>query len=127
MALPPMGKESRKQVHELAIVFNLKSQSKGKGDGRYTTLTKTTRSGIEINEQKVRRVVKNNKGFTPPGGSKGRNAVIMPRHKDGDEVGKVRDVLVLSKNRSHGSLNSGGAKDRRSQYWLQDARFHGMV
>jgi hypothetical protein len=93
MALPPMNKESRKQVHELAIAFNLKSQSKGKGDGRYTMLTKTTRSGIAINEQKVRRVVKYGKVFTQPG-AKGKNVIIMPRHRDGDEVGKVRNVLT---------------------------------
>jgi len=93
MALPPMNKESRKQVHELAIAFNLKSQSKGKGNGRYTTLTKTTRSGIAIDERKVRRVVKHSNVFTQPG-AKGKNAIIMPRHRDGDEVGKVRNVLT---------------------------------
>jgi hypothetical protein len=94
MALPPMGKESRKQVHELAIAFNLKSASKGKGDGRYTTLTKTTRSGICINERNVRRIVKNDKVFIPPGErGKGKNASVMPRHRDGDEVGKVSSVL----------------------------------
>jgi hypothetical protein len=90
MALPPMNKESRKQVHELATAFHLKSQSKGKGNERYTTLTKTTRSGIAINEQKVRRVAKHGRVFT----HLGKNATIMPRHKDGDEVGKVRNVLT---------------------------------
>jgi len=89
MALPPMGKESRKQVHELAIAFHLKSLSKGKGGGRYTTLTKTTRSGIGIDEWKVRRIVNRNNGITQPGGGKGKNTTVMPRHRDGDEVGKA--------------------------------------
>ncbi|KIM75681.1 hypothetical protein PILCRDRAFT_666166 [Piloderma croceum F 1598] len=88
MVLPPMNKESRKQVHELATAFHLKSQSKGKGDGRYTTLMKTTRSGIAIDERKVGRVVKHGRVFMQPG-AKGKNAIIMPRHKDGDEVGKA--------------------------------------
>ncbi|KAK1235286.1 squalene synthetase-like protein, partial [Marasmius sp. AFHP31] len=33
MSLPPTNKETRKMVHELAQAFNLKSISKGKGDG----------------------------------------------------------------------------------------------
>lgn len=74
----------------MAIAFNLKSASNGKGDGRYTTLTKTTGSGIGINESKVRRIVKvkGDNVFIQPGG-KGRNTVVMPRHRDGDEVGKA--------------------------------------
>jgi len=41
MALPPMDKEKRKLVHEMAHAFNLKSQSEGRGEGkRYTKLTK---------------------------------------------------------------------------------------
>lgn len=94
MVLPPMGKQSRAQVHELALAFNLKSQSKGKGKGRYPTLTKTTRSGFGINEGKIRRIVKGGGGFMAPGfggGAKGGSA--MPRHKEGDEVGKVRPCL----------------------------------
>jgi hypothetical protein len=90
MSLPPMGKESRKQVHELAVAFNLKSASKGKGDARYTMLTKTTRSGTGINERKVRRMVNSDKGFTSPVTGRGRNMIVMPKHRDGDEVGKVR-------------------------------------
>ena len=53
ISLPPADKETRKRVHELATAFNLKSQSKGKGDGRYTTLTKTSKSGVGINQKKI--------------------------------------------------------------------------
>jgi predicted RNA-binding protein Jag len=35
MTLPPMEKFSRKRVHELASCYQLKSQSKGKGRGRF--------------------------------------------------------------------------------------------
>ncbi len=35
MTLPPMEKFSRKRVHELAQCYSLKSQSKGKGRGRF--------------------------------------------------------------------------------------------
>ncbi|KAG6815705.1 hypothetical protein H0H87_012089, partial [Tephrocybe sp. NHM501043] len=41
MSLPPTTKETRKAIHEMALAFNLKSVSKGKGDARYTTLSKT--------------------------------------------------------------------------------------
>ena len=77
MVLPPMDKSSRKRVHELAHAFGLKSQSKGKGDGRYITLIKTKRTNF-VNEQKVKKIVK-----SYPSG-----------YKDGDEVGKVRTYPV---------------------------------
>lgn len=78
MVLPPMNKASRKKVHELASSFNLKSQSKGKGAGRYTTLIKSTNMRA-INEHKVGSFMKKHGGRFD----------TMPRHKDGDEVGKA--------------------------------------
>ncbi|KAG1854352.1 hypothetical protein C8R48DRAFT_721675 [Suillus tomentosus] len=78
MVLPPMNKASRKEVHELANSFNLKSQSKGKGTGRYTTLIKSTNIRA-INERKVKSVMKKHGGRFD----------TVPRHKDGDEVGKA--------------------------------------
>lgn len=93
MALPPMDKATRKKVHELAIAFGLKSQSKGKGTGRYTTLIRTTRTGIRIDEKKVSKILRRNTddgGFSRPyeRGAQGK-APLMPRHREGDEVGKV--------------------------------------
>ena len=60
MSLPPSSKETRKQMHEIALAFGLKSVSKGKGEARYTTLTKTTRSvpGGWVDEKKIGRVVR---------------------------------------------------------------------
>jgi hypothetical protein len=86
MALPPMDKHYRKQVHEIASAFNLKSQSKGKGSDRYTTLWRTTRTGLQINEKKIARCL----GISgKASGSKQRAADRNPRPKEGDEVGKV--------------------------------------
>jgi hypothetical protein len=98
MSLPPTDKEMRKNVHEMAIAFNLKSVSKGKGEGRYTTLSKTTRTGWGVDEKKVAKIVRRAEGgwggaafVRHEGGDKGKARVAaMPRHKDGDEVGKVR-------------------------------------
>ncbi|CAA7260811.1 unnamed protein product [Cyclocybe aegerita] len=100
MALPPTNKETRKNIHEMAIAFNLKSVSKGKGDARYTTLTKTTRSGVGVNEQKVAKIVRRSGGMGARGDSfiydkKGRSGSgpKMPRHRDGDEVGGTAPKL----------------------------------
>ncbi|KAF9234303.1 hypothetical protein BU15DRAFT_79190 [Melanogaster broomeanus] len=90
MALPAMDKASRKKVHELAAAFGLSSQSKGKGVRRYTTLMKTTRTGI-VKEGKVRAIMKRfgntfDRAYDRKngGGSNGQ----LPRHREGDEVGK---------------------------------------
>ncbi|KAI9061711.1 hypothetical protein FKP32DRAFT_1594232 [Trametes sanguinea] len=94
MSLPPADKETRKRVHELATAFNLKSQSKGSGDSRYTTLTKTSRSGIGINERKIRRILKqatNGAWEGPDTGNygKGRSKTMsLAKHREGEEVGK---------------------------------------
>jgi hypothetical protein len=94
MVLPPMEKESRKQVHELAVAFNLKSRSKGHGAGRYTTLTKTTTSGSEIDTRKIAKIKKRiNGGFMQ--GLSGNGKASIPRHKDGDEVGKVCHISSI--------------------------------
>ncbi|KAI8992915.1 hypothetical protein BD414DRAFT_437389 [Trametes punicea] len=93
MALPPADKETRKRIHELAGAFNLKSQSKGSGDGRYTTLVKTSKSGIGINEKKIRRILKQATygAWEGPdtGKGKGRAKVTsLASHREGEEVGK---------------------------------------
>lgn len=87
MALPPMQKDARKRVHDLAMAFNLKSQSKGKNDMRYTTLIKTTKSGFVVDEKKVWWIV-------------GRERMNIPRGpvrpKDGEVIGKVYFNDLLS-------------------------------
>ncbi|KAI9465380.1 hypothetical protein BJY52DRAFT_1221034 [Lactarius psammicola] len=56
LSLPPMARHARKSVHELAHAFNLKSKSEGNGAARYTTLIKTTLSGVRVYERKVARI-----------------------------------------------------------------------
>ncbi|KIK63089.1 hypothetical protein GYMLUDRAFT_479602 [Collybiopsis luxurians FD-317 M1] len=98
MSLPPANKHTRKDIHELANAFGLKSQSKGGGKARYTTLIKTTMTGVKVNKKKVAKIVRqaglgggdfggsdNWKKFAEQ--SKARKG--MPRHKEGEEVGKT--------------------------------------
>ncbi|KAI0075860.1 hypothetical protein K474DRAFT_1708659 [Panus rudis PR-1116 ss-1] len=92
MALPPADKATRAKIHELATAFKLKSQSKGQGASRYTTLIKTTSSGIGVNERKVRRIVRsmNPDWEGPRGNGTGRSKVMsLAKHKEGEEVGKA--------------------------------------
>lgn len=103
MSLPPTNKETRKNIHEMALAFNLKSQSKGYGDARYTTLWKTTKTGTFIDERKVDKIVRRSGGMGARGDSfisnkKGRGGpVVMPRHREGEEVGKVRFPMDLER------------------------------
>lgn len=96
MPLPAMDKESRKRVHELAGAFNLKSQSKGKGSNRYTTLIRTSMTGVAVKEKKVSGLVRRYGGgddrFNAPDGFRGGGGGggRAPKHREGDEVGKVR-------------------------------------
>ncbi|KJA18316.1 hypothetical protein HYPSUDRAFT_45327 [Hypholoma sublateritium FD-334 SS-4] len=102
ISLPPTNKETRKNIHEMAVAFNLTSVSKGKGDSRYTTLSKTTRSGFGVNEEKVAKIVRRSGGMGARGDSfiyekKGRGTPsTMPRHREGDEVGKAAPKLTQS-------------------------------
>ncbi|KAL1664058.1 hypothetical protein GGF50DRAFT_55554 [Schizophyllum commune] len=99
MALPPANKETRKKVHDLAEAFGLKSKSKGKGDARYTTLTRTSRTGYAVSERKIGKIVRGAGGHggmfgsSSFGGEKGKKGkgggapVRVPRHREGEEVG----------------------------------------
>ncbi|KAF5348154.1 hypothetical protein D9756_010772 [Leucocoprinus leucothites] len=95
MSLPPANKETRKNVHEMAAAFGLKSVSKGHGDARYTTLTKTSRTGLgRVDEWKVQKVVRRAGGRGARGdsfgdfdGGRAKGKGRVPRHKEGDEVG----------------------------------------
>lgn len=102
MALPPTDKATRKNIHDLALAFNMKSISKGKGDARYTTLTKTWRSGLDVDENKVAKIVRR-RNFSREdsfvNGKKGKKGRMgaqahVPRHREGEEVGKVRAFFI---------------------------------
>ncbi|TFK53782.1 hypothetical protein OE88DRAFT_1656088 [Heliocybe sulcata] len=100
MTLPPCDKGTRKIIHDLADAFGLSSKSKGSGENRYATLAKTTKTGAYINEKKVARIMRRFKsdyataGWGTPGGKgKGRVPVSLPKHREGDEVGKAAPKL----------------------------------
>jgi hypothetical protein len=118
MALPPTDKATRKNIHDLAVAFNMKSISKGHGDARYTTLTKTKRSGLDVDENRVAKIVRRKnyprekdlfvkkRGKTRRGedsfdqdkkGKKSRTGAQahVPRHREGDEVGKVKKPFIV--------------------------------
>jgi hypothetical protein len=93
MSLPPANKQTRKNVHEMALAFNLKSLSKGNGDARYTTLTKTTKTGTQIDERKIDKIVRRSGGsssFIYDKNGRGAPPGVIPRQREGEEVGKVR-------------------------------------
>ncbi|KAI0315176.1 hypothetical protein OF83DRAFT_1174066 [Amylostereum chailletii] len=92
MVLPPMDKSKRKMVHELAQAFNLKSESKGKGLGRYTSLIKTTKSGVNVNDRKVRSILKR-MGVRVDGGVGGWNG----DGKGKGDGGKIREGDIVGK------------------------------
>lgn len=97
MALPPADKETRKRIHELANAFSLKSTSKGSGNTRYTTLSKTSRSGLNINEKKVKRILRTvNKNWEGPERRTDRGtATSLGKHREGEEVGKVNPSSLI--------------------------------
>ncbi|PIL36280.1 hypothetical protein GSI_01942 [Ganoderma sinense ZZ0214-1] len=90
MALPACDKQTRKHIHDLAGAFDLKSQSKGKGDARYTTLIKTSKSGLDIREGKVYAIMKKatNGTWDAPRNGNWRGKANLAKHREGEEVGK---------------------------------------
>jgi hypothetical protein len=132
MVLPPMEKGDRARVHDLANAFHMKSVSRGHGKGRYTTLSKTTMSGVNVNEKGIGRIVGNDAGkgrhLGPVGADKGKGKSAMPRHKDGDEVGKAclinRGVFVALIRLL--IAFSGSAEDWTIEHWFQDVELDGL-
>ena len=92
LSLPPMTKHARKSVHEIAHAFNLKSKSEGSGETRFTTLIKTTLSGVQVDERKIARIL--GRPLPPAsaayGKGKGKAGVNKIRARDGEVVGGVR-------------------------------------
>ncbi|WWC86279.1 uncharacterized protein L201_001152 [Kwoniella dendrophila CBS 6074] len=105
LSLPPMGKDDRKKVHMLADCYGLGSKSKGSGKNRFTVLIKNKRSGSNINEVKIDRLLSSSqkvggdfyKALYSRGSgktkSKGQSGQPSIRHKDGDEVGHGADKI----------------------------------
>ncbi|KZT52860.1 hypothetical protein CALCODRAFT_74789 [Calocera cornea HHB12733] len=102
MTLPAMDKESRRRVHLLADCFKLKSQSKGKGTDRFPILTKTTRSGIAINEKRVERILRASKNSGPGSNMAEFNKAMQGKQRKDKGGGKS--------NAHHGEGEIVGAK-----------------
>jgi hypothetical protein len=111
-----MDKFARAEVHALANAYNLQSKSKGKGRDRFPTLIKTSRSGLNVDWKKVKRIVWSNAGATfgndagksdfrdknkrkgkgASGGGAGMYGVgggTVPKNREGEEVGFGADKI----------------------------------
>jgi hypothetical protein len=90
--LPPMDLKMRKTVHDLADAFKLKSKSKSSGAARFTTLTKTALSGMNVDEKAIARILGQPSSYVTHEGAKGkgRPRAGRMRPRDGEVVGEVR-------------------------------------
>lgn len=126
--LPPMEWKMRKTIHDLALAFKLNSKSKGSGAARFTTLTKTTLSGVDVNEKAIARILGQPSSYvTHEGGKgKGRSRASRIRPCDGEVVGEVRflcreqsgaELLILYSLRPHPSLTDQTLASRCYLQW----------
>lgn len=90
MALPAMDKESRRRVHLLAECFGIKTASKGAGAGRYVTLIRTSRTGLKIDEPKIRRLLRAAEDAEDGAGAFNRSYYRQGNDGEGGSGGKVR-------------------------------------
>ena len=115
MRCQAMDKFARAEVHALANAYHLQSKSKGKGRDRFPTLIKTSKSGLNVDYRKVKRIVYSNAGATfgndagrsnfkdkgrnkkghggGGGGMYGVGGGTVPKNKDGEEVGFGADKI----------------------------------
>ncbi|CCF54861.1 hypothetical protein NDA11_002724 [Ustilago hordei] len=117
MRCQPMDKFARAEVHALAAAYNLASKSKGKGRERFPTLIKTSKSGLNVDYRKVKRIVWSNAGATfgsdlgrsdfkdksrgkkgkrgggGGGGVYGVGGGTVPKNREGEEVGFGADKI----------------------------------
>lgn len=120
LQLPPMDNDSRRRVHEIAIIYNLKSQSSGKGDNRATTLQRGAKTTLNVNERKLEAKLRNweaallggGKGRGNGGGG-GKDVKGSGRHREGDIVGQ-HAAKIGSENAGYQLLQMMG--------WTEGAR-----
>lgn len=105
MALPPMDKRSRAQVHMLADAYSLKSKSRGAGRSRFITLIKVQRSGKNVDTRKVKSIlygrgdesfgIRGPRGLKAKGGTSGgsKTGGSAPANIDGSAVGSGADKI----------------------------------
>lgn len=107
MALAPMEKRSRAQVHMLADAYSIKSKSRGSGRHRFITLIKTKHSGVHVDTRKIAKIISGRGeasfGVTVKSGKKGKGSgtgkgggqagSFVATNKDGAEVGWGADKI----------------------------------
>ncbi|CAE6431297.1 unnamed protein product [Rhizoctonia solani] len=123
MALPAMDKESRRRAHLLAECFSIKTVSKGKGVGRYVTMTRTSRTGINIAEGKIRRLV-NADNEAAGGGFAAFNKAYYHRADDGQakSVIKTRDGEIIGHKAAKIGEDNVGHKLLSKMGWSEGDR-----
>ncbi|KAG9099388.1 hypothetical protein FRC06_005309 [Ceratobasidium sp. 370] len=100
MALQAMDKESRRRVHLLAECFGIKTASKGSGTGRYVTLIRTSRTGLAIDEARIRRLIRAadaedgggasfNQAYYRGDGEGGNKGKAKIKTRDGEVIGRT--------------------------------------
>ncbi|KAJ1304472.1 hypothetical protein OPQ81_005619 [Rhizoctonia solani] len=123
MALPAMDKESRRRVHLLAECFTVKTASKGNGAGRYVTFQRTTRTGINIDEKKIRRLV-NADNEAEGGGIAAFNKAYYRRTDDGPAKSsiKTRDGEIIGHKAAKIGQDNIGHKLLSKMGWSEGDR-----
>jgi hypothetical protein len=125
-----MGQKMRKKVHNLAHAFKLNSKSNSSGTARFTTLTKTAQSGMNVDEKAIARMLGQPSSYhdvTHEGGKgKGRRKAGRIRPHDGEVVGEVRffgreqsggELLIPYSLRLHPSLTGRTSASRCYLPW----------
>lgn len=153
MALPVCDIGTRKNIHTLAALFGLKSKSKDGALGRYVTLFKKKRSGKNVDEREVKRLMEQFKyralyGIPDDdtmrgkgkgkgrgrgkGKSKEKGETGHLKTREGDVVGHVRVLSLIEPDFTFvwvykHILYPGCTKDRRNQHRVCDAGIDGLV
>ncbi|CAO1620180.1 unnamed protein product [Parajaminaea phylloscopi] len=106
LALPPMDKRSRAQVHMLASAYSITSKSRGAGRSRFITLIKTSRSGRQVDTRKVDRILRGH-SHASSFGNPGKKASALGKMK-----GKGRNAGPVSTQRNLEGADVGWGADR---------------
>lgn len=110
-SFPPMDKEDRKALHEIANALNLKSKSVGTGKNRSPVLFKTSRTP-SYSDATFRRVTSAaNRGFLKNSAFKGKKPKGGAVPRGGQKGGKGRGADTSSTGLRHGDVVGGGAKE----------------
>jgi hypothetical protein len=109
-SFPPMDKDDRKSLHEIASVLNLKSKSVGAGKNRAPVLYKTNRTADYTDAMFARVTAASTRGFLKNSSFKGKKPKggAIPKFQRG---GKGRGADTSSTGLKHGDVVGGGAKE----------------